>query len=174
FLPTFYFTFGRAAWVALAAGLIAAVAVDPRRLQLLATLLVVGPAPAIATFIASRESGLTHAGTPLASAARDGHRLGLILVLLALGNAAVSAAFAVAAQRIEIGPLPRRVFAVAVGVVLAMTAAAAFSRYGDPLTLARRGYTSFKAPPPRIAGDLNRRLLSFSGNGRADVWRLAW
>ena len=39
-LPTFYFTFGRGAWIALAAGLVAAVAVDPRRLQLLASLLV--------------------------------------------------------------------------------------------------------------------------------------
>jgi hypothetical protein len=173
-LPTLYFTFGRAPWLALAAGLTVAVAVDPRRLQLLATLLVVGPAPAVATLIASHESGLTHAGTPLANAARDGHRLALILLLLAIGNAAVSAVFAVAAGRIDVGPLARRVFAVAVGVVMALTAVAAFSRYGDPLSLASRGYTSFKAPPPPMADDLNRRLLSFSGNGRADLWRLAW
>src|SRR5689334_477969 len=33
-LPTMYFTFSRAAWLALAVGLVAAVAVDPRRLQL--------------------------------------------------------------------------------------------------------------------------------------------
>jgi hypothetical protein len=173
-LPTLYFTFGRAPWIALAAGLIVAVAVDPRRLQLVATLLVVGPAVAVATLIASREVSLTHAGSPLANATRDGHRLALILLLLAIGNAAASALFAVAAERIEVGPLARRVFAVAVGVVIALVAAAAFSRYGDPLTLASRSYTSFKGPPPRISDDLNRRLLSFSGNGRADLWRLAW
>jgi tetratricopeptide (TPR) repeat protein len=43
------------------------------------------------------------------------------------------------------------------------------------VTLADRGYTAFKAPPPRASnGDLNQRLLSFSGNGRADLWGLAW
>jgi Flp pilus assembly protein TadD len=40
--------------------------------------------------------------------------------------------------------------------------------------LAKDAYTSFKAPPPHISGNLNRRLLSFSGNGRAGLWRLAW
>src|SRR5205814_3046095 len=37
-----------------------------------------------------------------------------------------------------------------------------------------RGYDAFKAPPPHQVVNLNRRLLSFSGNGRADLWRLAW
>lgn len=173
-LPTLYFTFGRGAWIALAVGLVAAVAVDPRRLQLIATLFVVGPAPAIAVLIASQQTGLTHSETPLTRAARDGHRVAFALALLMVGNAAVAVGFAYVARRVDVRPFLRRAFAVAVGVVLAMTAAAAFSRYGDPLTLAKRGYTSFKAPPPRIEGDLNRRLLSFSGNGRADLWRLAW
>ena len=81
-LPTLYFTFGRAAWIALAIGLAAAVAVDPRRLQLLATLFVLGPAPAIAVLLASQETGLTHSGTPLVQAAHDGHRLAVILAFL--------------------------------------------------------------------------------------------
>jgi hypothetical protein len=42
------------------------------------------------------------------------------------------------------------------------------------VTLTKKGYTTFKAPPPRSTGNLNTRLLSFSGNGRADLWRLAW
>ena len=42
-LPTLYFTYGRAAWLALAAGLAAAVAADPRRLQLIATMLAIAP-----------------------------------------------------------------------------------------------------------------------------------
>ena len=45
--------------------------------------------------------------------------------------------------------------------------------------IARSAYTSFTATPsPVVSGhaesDLNQRLLSFSGNGRADLWRLAW
>ena len=55
-LPTFYFTFGRGAWIALAAGAFTAVAVDPRRLQLLASMLVLSPAPAVAVWVASREA----------------------------------------------------------------------------------------------------------------------
>ena len=173
-LPTLYFTFGRAAWIALAIGLAAAVAVDPRRLQLLATLFIVGLAPAIAVLLASQETGLTHSGTPLAQAAHDGHRLAVILAFLMIGNAAIAAGLAYVALRVDVGPATRRAFAIAVALVLAVTAAAGFSRYGDPATLASKAYRSFKAPPPHAAGNLNRRLLSFSGNGRADLWGLAW
>src|SRR5258705_279 len=42
-LATFYFTFGRGGWIALGVGLTVMVLIDPRRLQLLATLLVVAP-----------------------------------------------------------------------------------------------------------------------------------
>jgi len=174
FLPTLYFTFGRAAWLALAVGLVAALAVDPRRLQLMATLLVVAPAPALAVLAASQQDGLTHSGTPLARAVHDGHRLAVMLVLLMAANAAAAAGFAYVAKRVVVSSLVRHVFALVVAVLLVIGAAAAFSRYGDPVTLARNGYTSFKAPPPNVEGDLNQRLLSFSGNGRADLWRLAW
>ena len=42
-LPVLYFTFGRGGWIALASGLAVAIAVDPRRLQLVTTLLVIVP-----------------------------------------------------------------------------------------------------------------------------------
>jgi hypothetical protein len=172
-LPTFYFTFGRAAWIALAAGLVAAVAVDPRRLQLLAALMVVGPAPAVAVLLCSREPGLTHAGTSLARAAHDGHRVALALLLLAVVNAAASAGFAVAEQRVSVGSRGRAVFAAVIALTVVGSIGAAFVRYGGPVELAQKGYRSFKAPPPHVS-NLSRRLLSFSGNGRADLWRLAW
>jgi O-antigen ligase/polysaccharide polymerase Wzy-like membrane protein/tetratricopeptide repeat protein len=173
-LPTLYFTFGRAAWIALAAGAVAALAVDSTRLQLLAALLVVGPAPAAAVLIASQQSGLTHAGTPIARAAHDGHRLAVVLALLAAVNAVLAVGFAYAERRVEVSVWVRRAFAVAVGVVLALTAAVGFNRYGGPVTLAKKGYATFKTAPPRTENDLNRRLLSFSGNGRAALWGLAW
>lgn len=174
-LPTLYFTFGRAAWIALAVGLVAAVAVDPRRLQLLATLFVVGLAPAIAVLLASREAGLTHAGTPFVQAVHDGHRLGVFLALLMAGNAALACGFTYVSRRVDLGTGVQRAFAVAVALLLAVSAGAVFSRYGDPVTLAKKGYSSFKAPPPHSSGNnLNQRLRSFSGNGRADLWRLAW
>lgn len=173
-LPTLYFTFGRAVWIALAAGLAVAVSVDPRRLQFLAAVLVLGPVPGIAVLAASHESGLTHAGAPLARAAHDGHRLALLIVLLSVANAFLAVAFAYVSSRIEVDFGHRAAFAVALALALIVGIAVGFNRYGGPVTLAKKGYTSFKAPPPHFSNNLNRRLLSFSGNGRADLWRLAW
>jgi hypothetical protein len=173
-LPTLYFTFGRAAWIALAAGLVIAVAIDPKRLQLIAALLVLAPLPAVAVLLASRESGLTHAGTPLARAAHDGHRVALAVVLLIAANVFLAVAFAWVSRRIQVPAALRAAFAVAVGLVVAFAIAGVFVRYGGPVTLATKGYTTFKAPPPHYTGNLNNRLLSFSGNGRADLWRIAW
>jgi hypothetical protein len=173
-LPTLYFTFGRAAWIALGAGLVIAVAVDPRRLQLIAALLVLAPLPAVAVLLASRESGLTHAGTPLARAAHDGHRVALAIVLLIAANVVLAVAFGWVQRRIEAPPTLQAVFAAAVGLGVAFAIASVFVRYGGPVTLAKKGYSTFKAPPPHSTGNLNNRLLSFSGNGRADLWRIAW
>jgi hypothetical protein len=173
-LPTFYFTFGRGAWIALAAGALAAVAIDPRRLQLLASLLVLIPIPAVAVWAASREPGLTHAGAAFDRAVHDGHRLAFLLLLLAGANAVAAALFAFAERRVEPAAVSRRAFTVAIALVVVAGLAAVFVHYGGPATLAQKGYKAFKAPPPRVEGNLNKRLLSFSGNGRADLWRLAW
>jgi hypothetical protein len=173
-LPTLYFTFGRAAWIALAAGLIAAAAVDPRRLQLVATLLALAPAPLAAVLIASHEKGLTHAGSSLAVAAHDGHRVAFALALLAAANAAASAVVVLIERRVRIGPAVQRSFAVAIAVLIVVGGSLALARYGGPVHLVKKAYSSFKAPPPHVNGNLNRRLLSFSGNGRAQLWRLAW
>ena len=173
-LPTLFFTFGRGAWIALVAGVLAAVAIDPRRLQLLASLLVLLPVPAVAVWAASREPGLTHAGAAFSRAVHDGHRLALVLLLLAGANAAAAVAFAFVERRLEPSAWARRAFAVAIALVVIAGLAAVFVRYGGPTTLAQKGYRAFKAPPPHVQGNLNKRLLSFSGNGRADLWRLAW
>src|SRR5215211_6528314 len=147
-LPTLYFTFGRAAWIALAAGLVTSVAVDPRRLQLITALLVLSPLPAIAVLLASQESGLTHAATPLARAAHDGHRVALAIVLLTAANALLAAIFASLARGIEAPRAVQATFAVTVAAVVVLALAGVFARYGGPVTLAKKGYTTFKAPPP--------------------------
>jgi O-antigen ligase len=173
-LPTLYFAYGRAAWIALALGLAAALAVDPRRLQLAAVLLAVGPAPAVGLLVASRQKGLTHSGASFGSAVHDGHRLALLLLALAGLNAAIAVAFALTERRVQPGPRTRRVFAVSLALVLAAALISVFARYGGPVSLAEKGYRAFKAPPSAGVVDLNRRLLSFSGNGREELWRLAW
>jgi hypothetical protein len=173
-LPTFYFTFGRGAWIALAAGAVFAIAIDPRRLQLLAGLLALVPLPALGVLLASRQSGLTHAGAPLSQVIHDGHRLAVLLLVLAGGNAVVAVLFSLLERRVEPALWLRRAFAAGVLLVVLAGLTAIFVRYGGPTTLARKGYDAFKAPPPHVQENLNKRLLSFSGNGRADLWRIAW
>jgi O-Antigen ligase len=173
-LPTFYFTFGRGAWIALAVGAGFAVAIDPRRLQLLAGLVALLPLPAVAVWLASHEPGLTHAGAPVSQAVHEGHHLALILLLLGAGNAVIALAFALIGDRIEPTLWVRRAFAISFALAIVVAVSAIFARYGGPTTLAQKGYRAFKAPPPHVQGNLNKRLLSFSGNGRAELWRLAW
>ncbi len=48
-----YFTFSRGAWIALAIGIVAALLLDPRRLQLGLTMAIVAPWPALAVLLAS-------------------------------------------------------------------------------------------------------------------------
>jgi len=172
-LPTFYFTFGRSGWIALAAGLLLAVIVDPRRLQLLLTMLVVSPAAVVSIWLANDSPGLTQSGASAARAAHDGHRLALWLLVIALLVAAAVTLLGYAERRVDVPPLPRRIFAVALVIVAAGGLISVFARYGSPDALARKGYSAFKASPPHVVR-LNQRLLSFSGNGRYELWRLAW
>jgi len=171
---TVYFTFGRAAWIALGVGLLVAIAVDPRRMQLVATTLALAPATAVAVYLASRETALTHPGSSLARATHDGHHLGVALVALAAANAVVAAILALAESRIRIGRRLTRSFGIAVAVVALAAAGAALSHYGGPVHVADRAYRSFKVPLPPPSRNLNQRLLSLSGNGRVQMWQLAW
>src|SRR5205823_1520359 len=47
-------------------------------------------------------------------------------------------------------------------------------RAGGPAGISDRVSTSFSRSLPNTGGDLNRRLASFSSDGRADYWRVAW
>ena len=172
-LSTFYFTFGRGGWIALGVGLAVLVLIDPRRLQLLATLLVLAPSCVTGIWLASRSSGLTHAGASATRAAHDGHRLAVALLILAGISAAASALVWYVERRVVVPARVRSVFAVALVLTLTAGLLATFDRYGSPNAIAHKAYAAFKAPPPH-AVNLNQRLLSFSGNGRYDLWRLAW
>ena len=172
-LTTFYFTFGRGGWIALGIGVAVAVAFDPRRLQLLAATLALAPASVAAIWLASNSPGLTRSGASAARAASDGERLALWLVVLAALSGLAATWLGLLERRLAVSASARRAFGVALVVIGVGILLAVFARYGSPATLARKGYAAFKAPPPH-AVNLNRRLLSFSGNGRYEFWRLAW
>jgi tetratricopeptide (TPR) repeat protein len=179
-LSTFYFTFGRGAWIALGVGLLAAVALDRRRLQLITTLLVLSPAAAAAIWLSSRSEALTSRTPVLAQAAHDGHRLAPLVLALAAANAGLALAFAYVERLLPSLPRARLAYGMILATLGAAGLVAIFAAYGSPWAISERAYDSFvRAPPPVAApvgsqSDLNQRLFRFWGNGRADFWRVAW
>lgn len=173
-VATLYFTFSRGGWIALGLALLAAIGLDPRRLQLIAGALVVAPFTAVAVWLASRQDALTRTDAPLATATQEGHRLAVYVLLLALGSAVAASFFALAERRFSVGRTVRLAFAVVVSAVTAAALLAVFARYGGPLTLADKAHDAFVTRPVAPTTDLNKRLFSFSGSGRADVWQEAW
>jgi O-Antigen ligase len=173
-LTTLYFAFGRGPWLALAVGLALALALDPRRLQLAAGLLALGPWPAVAVWAASRSDGLVRGDAPLPLASHDGHRLAGLLVVLSAGGALTAAAFGLVERRVSIPVSARRAFAGLLVAALAVALTGVFVRYGSPPTLARKAYDAFRVPEPTTGTNLNERLFDLSGNGRDLEWRVAW
>jgi hypothetical protein len=167
---TLYFTFSRGAWLALLAGLVVTLVLDPRRLQLVVTVLAVAPWPALAVWIASRSDPLTEPGHTLAQASADGHTLAAVAVGLALFAAGAAALVAGVAPRVSVSgrALTAGNVALAGGLVAAL--ALAVIALGGPRQIA----DSFAAPPTEVIGsNLNDRLFDLSGNGRVEGWRVA-
>ena len=116
--PVLYFTFGRGGWIALAAGLAVAVAVDPRRLQLVTTILVIAPWPALALWQAYESPSLTTQFSALADASDEGKRLALTIAVLAVIAALVMTGYAVLADRITVGRRVRYAYGALLVLVL--------------------------------------------------------
>ena len=138
-LATTYFTFSRGAWLALGVGLVVAVAIDPRRLHLLAVALVLASASGLAIWLASRQDAPTRTDAPLSAATDEGHRLALYLLVLAGLSALAAAAFGFAERRVT---LPRAVplaFAGVLALIVVAGAITVFARYGGPPTIVQKG-----------------------------------
>jgi tetratricopeptide (TPR) repeat protein len=173
-LPTLYFTFSRGSWIALAAGVAVLVTLDPRRLQSTVGLLVYVPAPALAVALASRSPALTRPHTALETASRDGHRLALVLVGVGAVQVLAALGFGAVQRRVVVPRSVRVAYATILMAILVAGLAATFGRYGGPVSIARHGYRSFTAPPPRATSDLNQRLFNLSGTWRSSLWKAAW
>ena len=172
--PTLYFTFSRGAWVALGIGAAVLFLGARERLRMVTAALFVLPAPAAAVLVGSRAEGLTHEGTLRATAVESGHRLALVLLLLLGIQVILTLGFLAVEQRVRPGRRLERLYGAALLATIVVVASFVFVRFGGPPTLVSKGYTAFKAPPPSVGPDLNERLLNFSGNGRADLWEVAW
>jgi tetratricopeptide (TPR) repeat protein len=168
-----YFTYSRGAWIALAIGLVTALGLDARRLQLVTSILLTGAFGGAAVALASRSAGLTQVQASRSNAVHDGRQLAV--ELLALGVAAGLSAVLLyyGERRISSDQQVRMIYAIALVLALVATITTVFVRYGDPATLARKGYHSLNATPPG-GTDLNKRLFSISSAHRIDHWRVAW
>lgn len=171
---TVYFTFSRGAWIAGAVGLAAAIAVDPRRLQLLAGALVLAAPSALAVLVSSHQDALTRTDAFPADATDEGRRLALYLILLAGTSALAGVLFWLAGRTVAPSRQARLMFAGLLGFAAVAVLLAVFVRYGGPVTLAQKGYDSFTTTPGETPVNLNRRLLTFSGSYRSELWHAAW
>lgn len=172
-VPTLYFTFSRGAWIALAAGIVAAVALDPRRLQLLVALLVVGIPGLLAAWIGSGSEALTRQDSPLSAAADQGGEVALFAVVLAVIAAAGVVALAAAERRFVPSRSVRLGFAALIALVALGSVLGVVARLGGPVEMVDRAYDAFKTPPPDPT-DLGERLFTFSGSYRLDLWEGSW
>lgn len=168
--PTLYFTYGRGAWLGLAAGLVALFAIERDRLQLVVHALTLAAAPAVAVFLATRTSSLTADPRSVAAATHDGRRLAVAIAVLAVAAAFVPTA----AERIRVGERARRALLLAAALVGIAVVAVGLVRVGGPKGAVERAYHAFNAPAPLVGQGTSGRLFSLSGSNRSEYWRVAW
>ena len=173
--PTLYLTFSRGALVALAAGVLALVALERRRVQMIvaAGAASVGGIGAVVTV--HGHPALTTLYRHLNDQASQGAVVAATLIsLVPLGMGAAALVFGLE-SRFTFSARAQKlagacmIAAVCVGVGLGV------HRLGDPLGAVHRAVATLQKPAPTFPkGDLNRRLLSLSTNGRVLFWKAAW
>ena len=173
FVVALYLSFSRGSWLALFFGLAATVVLDPRRITLLWSLLVLAPASVIGAVVASRQDALTTDQVPAADVARDGHRLAWVLAMLILGSALLAWVAHRVAGAVPTTPRVRRNVSVALAGCAVAAVVGAVATVGGPVSAMTELRDRFEAAP--AAGpSLNDRLFSVSGAGRAQTIRVAW
>jgi hypothetical protein len=170
---TLYFTFSRGAWLALLFGCAAALAVDRRRLQLLAHGACAALPAAAAVAVAWRSPALVREDAVLAAASPEGHRLALVVLAAAATAGAATALVATLEPRIALGRAARRAVAGTLAVALAAALAAGLVRWGGPVGVVERAAGSFVHSSANVTVDLNDRLFTLSANGRTAYWGVA-
>jgi O-antigen ligase len=173
-LLALYFTYSRGGWIAFFVGLVATIAIDRHRLQLITTAFVLAPFPVLAIWAASKSPALTHAGATLGAASRDGHGLTVIAIALVVAAALTILFFDWVATAVTIPQRVRRVYGGTLLFLLAAVLIVIFGRYGFPHTLARKAYDAFSSSSVDRGDDLNKRLFSLSANGRTEQFHTAW
>jgi len=172
-LTTLYFTFSRGSWVALVAGLCIALAIERRRLRFLAVVGALAPSAAVAVWVASRSPALTRAGASRHAASVEGAKLAGVVLACVVAAAAIGWALELLEHRVRLGETVLRLIGAVLVAAVLLGGAGAVVAAGGPASLGRRASSSFRTSLPRTGGDLNRRLVSLSSDGRNEYWRVA-
>lgn len=176
-LTTAYFTFSRGAAVALAVGLIAAIAVDGTRLKILTAGVLVALPGVVAVWLAYGQAALTRNTAPTALIAAEGRHLATLLVALTIASAAIALLIGWVEQRVRV---PRRM-RLGYGLLLAGLVVFALAGFvidrGGPGPLLEETYQGINNDPVPVnreeANNLNTRLASIGTSSRVNFWHAA-
>jgi len=176
-LTTAYFTFSRGAAVAIAAGLLAALALDRRRLTFLTSGALVALPSAAAVWIASEAPALTSSRASADRIAAEGGDLAPLLLGLMLASAAVAVVVGLVERRVQVPRGARVAYAALLAGLTVAVAGGYVMAQGGPGPLAERAYNGVnkdKLPADLTeANDLNSRLGSIGTTPRVNFWRVA-
>jgi O-antigen ligase len=172
-LTTLYFTFSRGSWLALAVGLSLVLAIERRRLRFMAVVAALAPPAAASVWVASRSPALTHLGASRDTATTAGAKLAGVVLGCVLATAATCWAFEHVERHVHVGEHGRHRIGATLIAAVFLAGAGTVVVAGGPVSLARRASSSFHASLPQTGGDLNRRLVSLSSDGRSEYWRVA-
>ena len=170
---TLYFTYSRGAWAALAIGFTAAAATDPRRLRFLWTSFAVAVPSAACLAYASTFASLTEPGSVPAAASRDGHRVAVVVGGAVAGAVLAGMLARLVARRVPLSAKLRTRTNAALAAAVVVLVAGSLVAIGGPASAVDGLQRRFDAEASG-GSDLNDRLFSISGNGRAEQLRVAW
>ena len=175
-LTTAYFTYSRGAGLALAVGLLAAVALDRQRLTLLTTGILLALPSAAAVWLASRAPALSSLSAERAAIAAEGNQLTIRLLALSAASAVIALVVWAVERRVRVPRRARRAYGALLGSVGVALIVVAVASHGGPGTLARQAYDGLNTNPPSAAGDrndLNSRLGRIGSPARIAQYRVA-
>jgi len=160
----------RGAWLALGVGILAAVALAPRRVAFVGWLLAPAVPGAAVVALGLRADALLTRGASEPDAVSDGHRLALAIGVLALVAAALAALGPKLVPRRRVtAPVGRIVLGL--GLLAALLLIAVSIRAGGPSELAARAENAFRSPPRST--EPSQRFFSLSGGRRDRYWSVA-
>jgi hypothetical protein len=171
---TLYYTFSRGAWGALAVGVVALITLDTHRLRLTWVALAVAPVSACCVAVASRYEALTTEDATRADAVAQGHRFAAVLGGLVIVSALCALAARLVASRLRAPRWAARALDAGYAAVAVVAVVTGLVLAGGPRDALAEIEERFDAPPAAFGANLNERLFSASGNGRAESIGVAW